>query len=181
MKLKLFAIFFCFSLASVAMAKDHILPDSCGDDKSKFEVTEQESAAVLPPPDAGKALIVLIEPVFSCLGCRTQRFAMDGKWIGATKPKTYFTLQVDPGQHHFCSTGPMLHTIAIRSFEVEAGVTYFLQARTFGQQQARTQEEFDSQVSDNKRPVMGFGISLLDEEKARFQIKSYKLVVFKEK
>lgn len=181
MKLKLFAIFFFVSLVSAAMAKDRSLPDSCGDDKSKFEVTEQDDKTALPAPDAGKALVVFLEPEFSCLGCPTQRFAMDGKWIGATKPKTFFTLQLDPGEHHFCSTGPMRHTIAIRSFKAEAGITYFLQARTFNQDQARTQEEFDSQVSDNKRPAMGFGMSLLDEEKGRFQIKSYKLAVFKEK
>ena len=181
MKLKLFALLFCLSFAATAIAKEIELPDSCGDPKTKFEVTTHKSTTPLPAPDAGKALIVFIQPIeIPCLGCLTQRFAMDGQWVGATKKNSYFTLQVEPGQHHFCATGTMRYTIAIRSFEVKAGATYFLQARliNFG---PITEEEHDSQVVPAGKRAIPFGMSLLDEEKGRYLIKSFEVAEFKKK
>jgi hypothetical protein len=181
MKLKLLALFLCLSFAATALAKSLELPDSCGDPNTKFEVTTHKSTTPLPAPDAGKALIVFIDPnAGACLGCYTQRFAMDGQWVGATKKTTYFTLQVEPGQHHFCATGVMRNTIAIRSFEVKAGETYFLQARDIGFG-PETQEEFDSQVVPGKKNTFRFGMSLLDEEKGRYLIKSYEVAEFTKK
>jgi hypothetical protein len=57
MKLRLFALLFCLSFAVKAIAKEIELPDSCGDPKTKFEVTTYKSTTALPAPDANKALI----------------------------------------------------------------------------------------------------------------------------
>jgi hypothetical protein len=190
MKLRLFVLFLCLSFAAGAMAKETELPDSCGDPKTKFDVTTQKSAAALPAPDAGKALIVFLEPnEENCLGCYTQRFGMDGQWVGATNKHSYFTLQVEPGQHHFCSTGVMRNTIAIRSFEVNAGGTYFLQARWIPSSGGAlaayggpiTEEEHNSQVVPGGKSALLYGMSLLDEEKGRYLIKSYEAAEFKKK
>ncbi|MFZ1087503.1 MAG: hypothetical protein WAN35_21275 [Terracidiphilus sp.] len=181
MKLKLFALLFCLSFAATAIAKEIELPDSCGDPKTKFEVTTHKSTTPLPAPDAGKGLIVFIQPYDSiCSGC-ILRFAMDGQWVGATKKDgSYFTLQVEPGQHHFCATSLIRNTIAIRSFEVKAGESYFLQARVIGAH-ARTEEEHDSQVIATGKSATYFGMSLLEEEKGRYLIKSYEVADFKKK
>ena len=190
MKLKLFALMLCLTFAAAAMAKETELPDSCGDPNTKFDVTTQKSTAALPAPDAGKALIVFLEPnEEACLGCYTQRFAMDGQWVGATKKHSYFTLQVEPGQHRFCSTGVMRNTIAIRSFEVKAGGTYFLQARwiphgssaTSAYGGPMTEEEHNSQVVPGGKSALLYGMTLLDEEKGRYLIKSYEVAEFKKK
>jgi hypothetical protein len=190
MKLKLFALMLCLTFAAAAMAKETELPDSCGDPNTKFDVTTQKSTAALPAPDAGKALIVFLEPNEEpCLGCYTQRFAMDGQWVGATKKHSYFTLQVEAGQHHFCSTGVMRNTIAIRSFEVKAGGTYFLQARWIARGGGATsayggpitEEEHNSQVVPGGKSALLYGMSLLDEEKGRYLIKSYEVAEFKKK
>jgi len=190
MKLRLFALFICLSFATTAVAKETELPDSCGDPNTKFDVTTQKSTAALPAPDTGKALIVFLEPnEEACLGCYTQRFAMDGQWVGATKKHSYFSLQVEPGQHHFCSTGVMRNTIAIRSFEVKTGGTYFLQARWIPNRPGAgsayggpmTEEEHDSQVVPGGKSALLYGMSLLDEEKGRYIIKSYEAAEFKKK
>jgi hypothetical protein len=182
MKLRLFALLLCLSFTAIAMAKEIELPDSCGDDKTKFEVTTHKSTTALPAPDAGKALIVFVQPdrTFACMNCLAPRFAMDGQWVGATHSTSYFTLQVEPGQHHFCSTGPFHNQIAIRTFEVKAGMTYFLQARSIGNG-PRTEEEHDSQVIPAGKSAIYYGMSLLDEEKGRFLIKSYEVAEFKKK
>ena len=189
MKFRMFALFLCLSIAAVAMAKEIELPDSCGDPNTKFDVTTQKSATVLPAPDAGKSLIVFLEPNEEpCLGCYTQRFAMDGKWVGATKKHSYFTLQVEPGQHHFCSTGVMRNTIAIRSFEVKAGGTYFLQARWIPHGGGATsvwwphdrgRARFSGCSRREKRSSLWYVFA--DEEKGRYLIKSYDVADFKKK
>lgn len=180
MKLRLFALILCLSFAATALAKEIELPDSCGDAKTKFDLTTQKSTTALPVPDANKALIVFIEPNEPpCLGCAVQKFAMDGQWVGATKKDTYFTLQVEPGQHHFCSTGMMRNTIAIHSLEVKAGATYFLQARLING--PITEEEKASQIIPAGKNALLYGMSLLDEEKGRYLIKSYEVAEFKEK
>jgi hypothetical protein len=183
MKLRLFALLFCLSFAATAIAKEIELPDSCGDPKTKFEVTTHKSTTPLPAPDAGKALIVFIQPAraLSCIGCSAQRYAMDGQWVGATQKDSYFTLQVEAGQHHFCSTGPFPNEIAIRSFEVKAGTTYFLQARAIVAREPITEEEHDSQVIPAGKKTFPYGMSLLDEEKGRYLIKSYEVAEFKKK
>ncbi|MGA9069792.1 MAG: hypothetical protein WB424_06045 [Terracidiphilus sp.] len=182
MKTKLFALLLCLCFAAAAMAKEIELPDSCGNPNTKFEVTTHKSTTALPAPDANKALVVFIEPnELPCLGCYTQRFAMDGQWVGATKKVSYFTLQVEPGIHHFCATGVMRNTIAIRSFEVKAGETYFLQARWISRESPLTEEEHDSQVVPGGKNALRYGMSLLDEEKGRYLVKSYEIAEFKKK
>jgi hypothetical protein len=182
MKLRLFALLLCLSFAAAAMAKSLELPDSCGDPATKFEVKTHKSTTPLPAPDAGKALIVFLQPdrTFACMNCLAPRFAMDGQWVGATHGTSYFTLQVEPGQHHFCSVGISPTQIAIRSFEVKAGMTYFLQARSIGSG-PRTEEEHDSQVIPAGKTAIYYGMSLLDEEKGRYLIKSYEVAEFKKK
>ncbi len=183
MKSRLFALFLCLSFAAAAMAKEIELPDSCGDPKTKFDVTTHKSTTALPTPDTNKALIVFIQPArqLSCIGCTAQKYAMDGQWVGATQKDSYFSLQVEPGQHHFCSTGPFPNEIAIRSFEVKANTTYFLQARAIVTREPITEEEHDSQVIPAGKKTFPYGMSLLDEEKGRFLIKSYEVAEFKKK
>jgi hypothetical protein len=182
MKLRLFALLLCLSFAAAAMAKEIELPDSCGDPKTKFEVTTHKSTDSLPAPDAGKALIVFIQLGPSgCIGCEAQKYAMDGHWVGATKKDSFFTLQVEPGQHNFCSTGPTKNAIAIHAIDVKAGATYFLQARMMSYSTPRTQEEHDSQVLPAGKKSFPYGMSLLDEEKGRYLIKSYEVAEFTKK
>jgi hypothetical protein len=177
MKLKLFALLLCLSFAATAIAKEIELPDSCGDPNTKFEVTTHKSTDALPAPDAGKALIVFIHGAnVPCWLCFTQRFAMDGQWVGATKENSYFTLQVEAGQHKFCAFDEP-ETIAIRSFEVKPGGIYFLRAKWIQPGGAITEEENDSQFAGKYH----FGMRLLDEEKGRFIIKKLEIAEFKKK
>jgi hypothetical protein len=85
----------------------------------------------------------------------------------------------------------MRNTIAIRSFEVKAGGTYFLQARWIPSVHAgsatsayggpMTEEEHDSQVVPGGKSALLYGMSLLDEEKGRYLIKSYEVAEFTKK
>jgi hypothetical protein len=95
---RLFALLLCASLvcAVPAHAKT-ILPDACGDDSVKLDVTTKKNQPAPAPPEAGKAQIV-----FSESGGLIARFGMDGSWVGANDRDSYFAVEVAPGEHHLC-------------------------------------------------------------------------------
>jgi hypothetical protein len=139
---KLAVLLLCVSLfpAVQVQAKDKtILPDACGDDKVKFDVTTQKNQPQPAPPAAGKAQIVFLETEdkpWGCLGCAipTSRVGLDGTWVGANKNNSYFVLDVDPGVHHLCADfqsvfGRTRQKAGLTSLTAEAGKVYYFEAK----------------------------------------------------
>jgi hypothetical protein len=141
MNLKLALPLIALTLATSAPAwaeKGLILPDSCGKDDVKFDVEKHKGSPPPAPPAEGKAQIVLIEtwhrPSFEH-GNLTVRFGLDGAWVGAAGFDSYFTIDVAPGEHHFCASAQ--HTFGMTSaiqksmigmltFTAEAGKVYYV-------------------------------------------------------
>jgi hypothetical protein len=49
---------------------------------------------------------------------------LDGEWVGATQRNSYFSLSVDPGEHHVCATeGGQLFAFAHFTAEAEKSIT----------------------------------------------------------
>jgi hypothetical protein len=74
-------------LACAGQAAANTLPDSCGDDKVKFDVTTQEGQPLPPAPPAGKAQIIFIQTenqMVTPFSDATIRFGMDGSWVAPT-------------------------------------------------------------------------------------------------
>jgi len=168
-KLVLFACI--FTLASVARAST-VLPDSCGDAKTNFTIEKKKSDGKVPAPAEGKALLVLEYPVIWTgvhlgTGGGDLRVGMDGAWLGAAQSNSYFTVQIDPGEHHLCVTeagafgGVKKDGIAMAKVNAEAGKTYFYQYKLTFQVQ-------------NKATARTFNFALADEDEGRFQVKSLK-------
>lgn len=105
MKNTVVAVLFCVCIALGNQARGAALPDACGNDHVKFDVTTQAGQPALPPPAAGKAQVVMIETSdYVSPGSRaTARIGMDGAWVGADKGNSYFTFEVTPGLHHLCA------------------------------------------------------------------------------
>ncbi len=115
-------------LACAGQAAANTLPDSCGDDKVKFDVTTQEGQPLPPAPEA-KAQIIFIQTenqMVTPLGDATIRFGMDGSWVGANNGNSYFALTVDPGVHHLCASwqsvlGRLKKNVDLTLFTAEPG------------------------------------------------------------
>src|SRR5262249_36756507 len=92
-------------LPALAQDKPAPLPAACGPLESKFDVHRDETQHAITPPEPGKARIYFIQDlgVVNCInGCFTVRTGVDGTWIGATKENSYFSVSVEPGEHHLC-------------------------------------------------------------------------------
>jgi len=171
MKPRLSVFLICIPLAFAVQARATILPDACGDDKVKFEVSTKSKQ---PPPAApadGKAQIVFIENENHMLGpfmYATVRFGLDGAWAGANNNNSYFTVNVDPGVHHLCvswqSALPMLKkSIDVASFTAEPGKVYYFAANVKVIPTGENSATYD------------FGLEQLDDDAGQYRLKAWKL------
>jgi hypothetical protein len=120
-----------------ALAAGPTLPNSCGDDKVRFEVKAQKGQTPALTPVEGKALIVLVENYQrqgNVIGKPTTRVGLDGAWVGANQGNSYFTLEVTPGEHHLCTdwqsiSKELRSKVGLLSFTAEAGKVYYFETR----------------------------------------------------
>jgi hypothetical protein len=160
------ALFFCASLLYLSFACAGqlwaaSLPDSCGNDKVKFDVKTVEGQPVPSSPADGKAQIVFIENENQLIGPfmhATVRFGVDGSWAGANYGNSYFALTVDPGVHHLCAFWEHKN-VDVTSLVTEPGKVYYLAAK----------------VNVQSRYSVTFGLSQLNEDEGEYQVKLLKL------
>ncbi len=56
------------------------------------------------------------------------KLAMDGAWVGANHGNSYFSVSVEPGEHHVCVTlqsSFVAQRVELAHFTAEAGKTYY--------------------------------------------------------
>jgi hypothetical protein len=173
MKLSRSAFFLFAFLACAGQVWATTWPDSCGNDKVKFDVKTEEGQPAPARPAEGKAQIIFVENENQMIGPfmhATVRFGMDGAWVGANYGNSYFAVTVDPGVHHLCANwqstwGTFNKNIDLTSFTAESGKVYY----------------FAAQVTVNSRDSVTFGLSQLNEDEGRYRIANSKLSTSKPK
>lgn len=173
MKSSLSVFFLCTSLACAGQVRSATWPDSCGNDKVKFDVKTEEGQPVPAGPAQGKAQIVFVENENQMIGPfmhATVRFGMDGAWVGANNGNSYFALTVDPGVHHLCASwqsalGTFNKNVDLTSFTAEPGKVYY----------------FAAQVTVNSGSSVTFGLSQLNEDEGKYRVANSKLSTSKPK
>jgi hypothetical protein len=134
MKSRLVLLLLSASLLSAVYARAKtILPDACGDDSIKFDVSTQKNQPAPEPPPAGSAQIIFVEEQNERASFHlvTVRYGVDGNWVGANYGDSYFVLNVTPGVHHLCVNAQgNKKAVGVTSFTAEAGKVYYYEART---------------------------------------------------
>lgn len=174
------------AFASQVQAKT-ILPDACGNDGVKFEVTALKDAPPPAPPPDGKAQIVFVENENQGLGFgmhATIRYGVDGTWAGANNGNTFFILNVDPGEHHLCvswqsALKTLKKSIDVASFTAEAGKVYYYAAdiRITTIRGASGPGVTSSGGGAN----IDFDLAPLNEDEGKYRVKAWKLSTWKTK
>ena len=95
----------------------------CGPSQVSFDVTVDKSQHPLIQPETGKALIYVINGTNGYIS----KVGADGTWVGANRPKSYFSFSVDPGDHHICASmqGDHFQGTATSFTAVAGQVLYF--------------------------------------------------------
>ena len=109
----------------------------CGPNEEQFSVSKDKNRHPVGQPEAGKALVyVFDDPDVSSIqiGQSITRWGLDGKWIGATDARSYFSISVDPGEHRICTSRQsrfkaVQDVSAAMSIKAEAGKTYYIRTQ----------------------------------------------------
>ncbi|HUI40682.1 MAG TPA: hypothetical protein VL523_01820 [Terriglobia bacterium] len=109
---------------------------ACGPRNSQIEVTVDASQHSTPAPEAGKALIYVVQE-----DNIRSRFGVDGKWVGASNGLTYFLVPIDPGEHHLCAMSRlgMSTQVSLHALKAVAGETYYIVPHRVGNGEYDTQ------------------------------------------
>src|ERR1700691_5978154 len=93
------AAFITLLLVSSALAQvpSNGVASACGPGDASFAVKLDKTQHTLTQPDSGKALVYFIQEN------GTARIGLDGTWVGANKNNSYFSVPVEPGEHHVCA------------------------------------------------------------------------------
>jgi hypothetical protein len=122
----------------IAQAQTPATPSACGDLRVSMAVDLDNSHHDIAKPDPGKATIYFIQDTGTFLktpAYPTSKIGIDGNWVGANKKDSYFSVSVDPGEHHLCAAvqSSFVHekTAALAHFTAEAGKVYFYRTKMF--------------------------------------------------
>jgi hypothetical protein len=132
MKIAVVALFFAAS--AFARAVPTVSAAACGAEKSSFKVTLDESQRTLAEPEPGKARVYFFQDAGTgmTLGYPTTKLGMDGVWVGATHGDSYFSVSVEPGEHHVCATlqsSLVAQRVELAHFTADAGKIYYYRIR----------------------------------------------------
>jgi hypothetical protein len=141
---------------------------ACGNNAVTFQVKRDESQHTFAQPETGKARVYFVQDIgeVNCLGgCVTTKIGLDGAWVGANQHNSYFSVSVEPGEHHVCANlqshfSRQGQLVGLAHFTAEAGKIYYFRTRAFG--------------GDNQAL---FEIDPVDSDEAKYLIASYPLSV----
>jgi hypothetical protein len=107
---------------------------ACGPANVDFKVKLDQSQHMVTQPEPGKALVYFFSDAgtTATLGYPTEKLAIDGAWAGANHGNSYFSVPVDPGEHHVCVTlqsSLVAPRVELAHFTAEAARAYYYRVR----------------------------------------------------
>src|SRR5580692_5332932 len=104
---------------------------ACGPISATFQVKLDKSQHTLAQPDSGRALVYFIQEKGIDAFAVTTAIGIDGAPVGANKNSSYFSVSVEPGEHHVCAYVQSFrgHPKGLVHFMAEAGKVYYFDGR----------------------------------------------------
>lgn len=158
------------TLAPFAMAQQSPSDTAaCGHEDISYHVDLNKKPPAAMPPQPGKVLVYFIHDGWDGvrLAYPTTLMALDGAWIGANRGNSYFSISVDPEEHHLCAalqTSIMDSRVELAHFTAEAGKIYYFRTRLL-----------------LSRSIELFELETLDSDQGSYLAGSYPLSVSKPK
>ncbi len=154
-----------FAASAFAQVPPTASTAACGPENVSFKVKLDESQHTLAQPDPGKARVYFFQDAGTShtLGYPTVKLAMDGAWVGANHGNSYFSVSVEPGEHHVCVTlqsSLVAQRMELAHFTAEAEKIYYYRTRLV---MSRTVEMLE--------------LDPIDSDQAKYLIASFQLSV----
>jgi hypothetical protein len=132
--MKFALVVFLFAASAFAQNPITVAKAACGPEKVSFDVDKDDTQHTLTLPEPGKArLYFLMDSGASySLAYPTVKLGMDGAWLGANHDDSYFSVSIEPGEHHLCAASQSSVTadlFELAHFTAEAGKVYYYRTR----------------------------------------------------
>jgi hypothetical protein len=169
--MRVFLVVLLFAGSVLAQNQPEPATAACGPKSVKFAVKEDTSGQILAQPEPGKALIYFVQELGAgnCLGACVTRIGLDGTWAGALKHNAYFSVSVDPGEHHACmniqSGSPLGKLVAFVHVSAEAGKTYYIGTQAFVRTSATRLEMRPLDIDQAQHLIASLPLSVSQPEK----------------
>ncbi len=135
MKIALVVLFFtAFAFAQGGSSR---IASACGSKDVSFDIRLEDSQHTLAQPEPGTARVYFVQDDGSMSNQHfTLRIGLDGAWVGAYKQSSYFSVSVEPGEHHVCanvqSNFSFGKLVSLAHFTAESGKVYYFRTRFHG-------------------------------------------------
>lgn len=155
--MKVVLAFLLFAVSAFAQNPMAVATAACGPKKVSFDVMTNPAQHSLELPEPGKARVYFVQDLgtqapLGVGGAQVTRVGIDGAWVGANNNNSYFSVSVEPGEHHICvnaQTHLFKGVMEFAHFTAEAGKVYYFRTRDFLWQTRRL--EFAPVDSDQAR------------------------------
>lgn len=157
---------------------------ACGPANTTFNV-KFDASHPTPQPDAGKAVVYVIEDLGECPGCimtnslggffnnvdhAITKIGMDGAWMGANRGSSYIVFSVDPGEHHLCMNWQSRlqmrsHAFSMANFTAQEGQVYYFRERVFPGHSGDYVFELDPVNSDEGKYLVAISATSISRPK----------------
>jgi hypothetical protein len=95
------------AVTGLAHSQSAVPGAACGPEDVDFKVKLDNTHHALTQPDPGKAQVYFIQDKgaysFGIGGSVQTKIGLDGRWVGANRNNSYFSLSLEPGEHHLCA------------------------------------------------------------------------------
>jgi len=153
-------------LTATALAQDQsriaTAQAACGPKDVQFDVKNDPTPRPASHADPDKATLYIIGEDTG-IAHPTIRVAVDGAWVGATHTHAYFSVPVEPGEHHLCASGVLVNPkyspgTALAHLTAEAGKAYYFRTRVITINLAEVLD-FEAIDSDQGKLLIAFILS----------------------
>jgi hypothetical protein len=139
--------------------------EACGPEHVSFKVNLEGSQHTPVQPDAGKARVYFIHDAGT--SDRTLypivKLAVDGTWVGANHGDSYFSVSVEPGEHHVCATlqsSLVPQRVELAHFTAAADAVYYYRTQLL-----------------TSRAIVVLELDAIDSDQGKYLIASFPLSV----
>jgi hypothetical protein len=160
MKAVLVLFICCFPL----LAQSQPSTAACGNLNLSMAVNLDNSRHSVVQPEPGKARIYFIQDtgLDVTIAYPTTKIGIDGAWVGANKKNSWFSVSVEPGEHHLCAaiqSSFVRKDVELAHLKAEAGKVYFYRTR----------------IIDSRSGPEYLGFVPVDSDEGEYLIASYPL------
>lgn len=125
--------------ATTSLGQAPAAQSACGAGSAHFDVELDKTQHSILPIEPGKARVYFVQDLgtenpFGAGGTFVTRIGIDGRWIGANRNKSWFSISLDPGVHHLCVSAEVRmfsQVIELANLTAEPGQAYYFRIRNF--------------------------------------------------